>query len=38
MSSGTDDDEDRGTHVPSPTVTFVGRRRCARGRHRVWMP
>ena len=29
---------DRGTRVLSPTITFVGRRRCARGQCRVWMP
>ena len=38
MSSGTDEDEYGGSHVPSPTVTFVGRRRHARGRRRVWTP
>ena len=38
MSSGTDEDEDGGTHVPSLTITFMGRRRHARGRHRLWMP
>ena len=37
MSSGTDEDEDGGTHVPSLTITFVGRRRHARGQCRVWM-
>ena len=38
MSSGTDEDEYGGTRVPSPTVTFVSRRRHARGRRRVWTP
>ena len=38
MSSWTDEDEDRGTHPSSPPVTFMGRRRCARGQCRVWMP
>ena len=38
MSSWTDEDEDRGTHPPSPPITFVGRRRCDRGQHRVWTP
>ena len=37
-SSGTDEDEYGGTRVPSPTVTFVSRRRRARGRRRVWTP
>ena len=39
MSSGTEEDEDGGIHVPhhSP-ITFVGRRRHARSQHRVWMP
>ena len=31
MSSRTDEDEDGGTHLPSLTITFMGRRRCARG-------
>ena len=31
MSSWTDEDEDGGTCPPSLPVTFVGRRRCARG-------
>ena len=38
MSSGTDEDEYRGSCVPSLTVTFIGRRRRARGRCRVWTP
>ena len=38
MSSWTDEDEDGGTHPSSPSVMFMGRRRRARGRHRVWMP
>ena len=38
MSSWTDEDEDGGTHPPSPPITFVGRRRHARGQCRVWMP
>ena len=38
MSSGTNEDKDGGTHVPSLTVTFVGRRRRTRGQCRVWMP
>ena len=38
MSSGTDEDEYGGTRVPSPTVTFVSRRRRTRGRRRVWTP
>ena len=39
MSSGTDKDEDRGTHASSPSVSFIGRRRRrSRGQHRVWMP
>ena len=33
-----DEDEYGGTHVPSLTVTFVSRRRHARGRHRIWTP
>ena len=37
-SSGTNEDEYGGSHVPSLTVTFVGRRRHTRGRCRVWMP
>ena len=37
-SSGTDEDKYGGTHTSSPTITFMGRRRCARGRCRVWMP
>ena len=37
-SSGTDEDEYGETCVPSPTVTFVSRRRHARGRCRVWTP
>ena len=37
-SSGTDEDKYGGSYVPSPTVMFVGRRRCARSRCRVWMP
>ena len=37
-SSRTDEDEYGGTHASSPTVTFMGRRRRARGRCRVWMP
>ena len=36
MSSRTDEDEDGGTRVPSLTVTFMSRRRCARGQCRVW--
>ena len=36
-SSWTDVDEDGGTHPSSP-VTFMGRRRRARGQCRVWMP
>ena len=31
MSSWTDEDEDGGTHPSSPSITFMGRRRCARG-------
>ena len=38
MSSWTDEDEDGGTCPSSPSVTFIGRRRCARGQCRVWMP
>ena len=38
MSSGTDEDEYGGTRVPSPTVTFISRRRRTRGRRRVWTP
>ena len=38
MSSGTNEDEYGGSHVLSPTVTFVGRRRHARGQCRVWSP
>ena len=37
-SSGTDEDEYGGARVPSPTVTFVSRRRRTRGRRRVWTP
>ena len=37
-SSGTDEDEYGGAHVPSPTVTSIGRRRRARGQRRVWTP
>ena len=29
MSSWTDEDKDEGTHPSSPSVTFVGRRRCS---------
>ena len=39
MSSGTDEDEDRGTCASSPSVSFIGRRRrhsCVW--HRVWTP
>ena len=38
MSSGMDEDEYRGARVPSPTVTFVSRRRRTRGQRRVWTP
>ena len=38
MSSWTDEDEDGGTHPSSLSMMFVGRRRCARGWHRVWTP
>ena len=38
MSSGTDEDEDGGTHASSPSVLFIGRRRCSQGQCRVWMP
>ena len=38
MSSGMDKDEYGGTHVPSPTVTFVSWRRHTRSRRRVWTP
>ena len=38
LSSGTDEDEFGGTHASSPTITFVGRRRHARGQCRVWTP
>ena len=38
LSSGTNEDEFRGTCASSLTITFVGRRRCARSRCRVWMP
>ena len=37
-SSGTDEDEYGGSRVPSLTVTFIGRRRHARSRCRVWTP
>ena len=37
-SSGTDEDEYGATRVPSPTVTFVSRRRRTRGRRSVWTP
>ena len=29
MSSWTDEDEDGGTHPSSPSMMFVGRRRCS---------
>ena len=38
MSSWTDEDEDGGTCPSSPSVTFVGRRRCSWGWHRIWTP
>ena len=38
MSSWTDEEEDRGTHPSSPSVTFIGRRRCSWGWCRVWTP
>ena len=38
MSSWTDEDKDGGTHPSSPSVMFVGRRRCSQDQHRVWMP
>ena len=38
MSSGTDEDKDGGIHPPSSPITFVGRRRHARGQRRVWTP
>ena len=38
LSSGTDEDEFGGTHASSLTITFMGRRRRARGQCRVWMP
>ena len=38
MSSGTDEDEYRGSRAPSLTITFVSRRRRARGRCRIWTP
>ena len=38
MSSWTDEDDDGGTHPPSPFMIFAGRRRCSRGQRRVWMP
>ena len=38
MSSGTDEDKYGGSHAPSLTITFISRRRHARGRCRVWMP
>ena len=37
-SSRTDEDEFGGTHASSPTITFMGRRRHARGQCRVRMP
>ena len=37
-SSGTDEDEYRGSHVLSLTITFVSQRRHARGQCRVWSP
>ena len=38
MSSWTDEDEDGGTCPSSPSVTFIGRRRCSWGWHRIWTP
>ena len=38
LSSRTDEDEYGGARVPSLTITFVGWRRRARGRCRVWSP
>ena len=38
MSSGTNEDEYRGTRALPLTITLVGRRRRARGQCRVWTP
>ena len=37
-SSWTDEDDDEGTCASSPSVIFIGRRRCSHGCHRVWTP
>ena len=38
MSSWTEEDEDGGTRPSSPSVPFIGRRRCSQDQHRVWTP
>ena len=39
ISSGTNEDEDGGTHASSPSVSFIGRRRRhSQGWCRVWTP